>query len=355
MIRPSFIHTIKRLHTEQTSRISAMPIVILMPHSACNCRCIMCDIWKGNHNLKQLTYEDVEKLILSLRKLGTRQVLFSGGEALLHPAFFQLCALLKKEGLHLTLLSTGITLKKHALPVTEFIDDLIVSLDGDEATHDRIRNIPGAYQKLADGITAIRQVNPAFPISARTVIHQLNYRVWPEIINSAKKLGLNSISFLPADVSSEAFNRATPWEEERKGEVAVPEAELEELLVVTEQIILNFGSEIDRHFISESRNKLRGIVQYYSAIYGQAIYPEKKCNAPWVSAVVEPDGSVRSCFFHPVIGNIHQQSLTEVLNSKEALDFRRQLDMDKNETCKRCVCSLYLPAWVNPGKKMHAS
>ncbi len=48
----------------------------------------MCDIWKGNHNLKQLTIEDVEGLMTTLHRLGTRQVLMSGGEALLNPNFF---------------------------------------------------------------------------------------------------------------------------------------------------------------------------------------------------------------------------------------------------------------------------
>ena len=51
----SLTHTYKRYRTLQTHRISALPVVILMPHSACNCRCVMCDIWKDNKNLKQLT------------------------------------------------------------------------------------------------------------------------------------------------------------------------------------------------------------------------------------------------------------------------------------------------------------
>jgi hypothetical protein len=53
-------HTFQRYRTLQTNRISALPIVILMPHSACNCQCVMCDIWKGNKNLKQLTEKDVK-------------------------------------------------------------------------------------------------------------------------------------------------------------------------------------------------------------------------------------------------------------------------------------------------------
>src|ERR1700748_3466656 len=93
----------KRYRTLQTHRISALPIVILMPHSACNCRCVMCDIWKDNKNLKQLTEEDVKGLMASLKQLGTKQVVMSGGEALLNANFFRLCELLKNEGINVTL------------------------------------------------------------------------------------------------------------------------------------------------------------------------------------------------------------------------------------------------------------
>ena len=88
MLNQSITHTWKRFRTLRTHRITALPIVILMPHSACNCRCVMCDIWKGNRDLKQLTKEDIAGLLSSLGKFGTRQVVMSGGEALLNPNFF---------------------------------------------------------------------------------------------------------------------------------------------------------------------------------------------------------------------------------------------------------------------------
>src|SRR6478752_5023601 len=110
----SLYQTYNRFLTLQTDKISSLPIVILMPHSACNCRCVMCDIWKGNSHLQQLSEKDVEKLLSALKKFGTQQVVMSGGEALLHGNFFRLCELLRKEGISVSLLSTGIALKKNA-------------------------------------------------------------------------------------------------------------------------------------------------------------------------------------------------------------------------------------------------
>src|SRR5215510_1152907 len=114
MFAQSLYQTFKRYRTLQTHRVSSLPIVILMPHSACNCRCVMCDIWKDNKNLKQLTENDIKDLLVSLRSLGTQQVLMSGGEALLNPNFFRFCEILQKQKIMVSLLSTGVTLKKNA-------------------------------------------------------------------------------------------------------------------------------------------------------------------------------------------------------------------------------------------------
>src|SRR4249920_3211928 len=109
----SIYETYNRFRSLQTDRITSLPIVILMPHSSCNCRCVMCDIWKGNHNLKQLKEADIRGLLDALKKYQTKQVVMSGGEALLNPDFFRFCELLKQLGIKISLLSTGLTIKKN--------------------------------------------------------------------------------------------------------------------------------------------------------------------------------------------------------------------------------------------------
>ncbi|MFL5774453.1 MAG: radical SAM protein [Flavisolibacter sp.] len=338
----SLYHTFQRYRTLRTHRITALPIVILMPHSACNCRCVMCDIWKGNRNLKQLNESDIVPLLSAFKKYGTRQVVMSGGEALLNPDFFKLCALLKEHDICITLLSTGITLKQNADQLIQFTDDVIVSIDGPKPVHDFIRNINGAFEKLESGVKEIRARKASFIITGRSVIHRLNYKFLPETIAAAKEIGLQSISFLPADTTSSAFNRETQWTEERQSEIVLREEDLDQLDQIIEDIIRDNATDFVNHFIVESPGKMRNIVQFYRAVHGQASFPYKKCNAPWVSAVIEPDGSVRPCFFHNSIGNIREHSLDEILNGNAAMQFRKQLDMDNNDTCRKCVCSLNL-------------
>ncbi len=216
----------------------------------------MCDIWKGNHNLKKLEENDVLGLLSAFKKFDTQRVVMSGGEALLNPGFFRFCEILKKEGIKISLLSTGLTIQKHADKLVKWVDDIIVSLDGDGSLHDSIRNIPGAFDKLKEGIQSVRDLNPQFQISGRCVIQRCNFRNWSGIIETANEIGLNSISFLPADISSSAFNREKPWDEDRRKEICLAESDLEDMKKIISEILIRFADEIKNRFISESPQKL---------------------------------------------------------------------------------------------------
>jgi MoaA/NifB/PqqE/SkfB family radical SAM enzyme len=113
-------------------------------------------------------------------------------------------------------------------------------------------------------------------------------------------------------------------------------------------LFINYKSYFTTRFIAESMEKIQNIYFYYSSFYGLNELPYKKCNAPWVSTVVEADGTVRPCFFHEAYGNIKTGSLDKIINSQSAIDFRKNLDMEKNETCMKCVCFLNL----SPGVKV---
>jgi Fe-coproporphyrin III synthase len=336
------IHTLKRYRTLRSHRISVLPIAILMPHSACNCRCVMCDIWKGNKNSKQLEIKDIEGILTSLKKLDTRRVVMSGGEALLNPNFFRFCEMMHDQNIKVTLLSTGLTLKRNAESIVKHVDEVILSLDGDEELHDRIRNVKGAFAAMKDGILAIKQLDPYFPVSARCVIHNYNFKRWDKIIIAAKSIGFDRVSFLPADVSTTAFNREQVWDVSRQEDILIKKEDLPMLQDMINTLYHGFNSMFESGFIAESKQKIQKIHQYYSAHHKLTSFPEKKCNAPWVSAVVEADGSVRPCFFHDTLGSIKENSLEEILNNSNAHSYRKNLDTQKNTTCVKCVCYLNL-------------
>jgi Fe-coproporphyrin III synthase len=332
----------QRYRTLQTGRLHTMPIAILMPHSACNCRCIMCDIWKENSHKKQFDENVLHGILTSLRKLKTQLVVLSGGEALMHPKLFDFCELIRAEGIRISILSSGLLLERHAQAIVDHTDEVIVSLDGPEYLHNQIRNIPDAYQKLRMGVRAIKKIKPGFAISGRCVIQQLNFQDLPAIITSAKEIPLDRISFLGADISSVAFNRPEEWNDEKKQEILLKPDHLAFFKKILEQVFIDFKNDFASGFIVESPDGLRRIHNYYTTRIEGKDFTAPFCTAPWVSAVVEADGVVRPCYFHEPYGNLSQGTLHDILNSEQAISFRKKLDIENNPVCKNCVCSLNL-------------
>jgi Fe-coproporphyrin III synthase len=323
----------------QSQRVTHLPVLVIHAHSSCNCRCVMCDIWKTKES-RAFCSSDLEPHLASIRRLKVSWVVFSGGEPLLNLELPSLCALLRRENLRLSLLTTGLLLGKYAAQVVESFDDVIVSLDGPAPVHDAIRRVDKAFALLQTGVGAIKQLRSVFPITARTTVQKANHRHLRETVGAAKSLGLTGISFLAADLTSEAFNRPVAWPVERQGEVALSPEELKELEAEIDSLIDEHSQDIKNGYISESPDKLRRIVRHFRAHLGMDSSESPQCNAPWTSAVIETDGTVRPCFFHRPVGNIHKFSLEEVINGEEALAFRSALDIPNNPTCNRCVCSL---------------
>jgi len=319
--------------------VNSLPVLVVHAHSSCNCRCLMCDIWRTSPG-KALEARELEPHLESIRRLGVRWVVFSGGEPLMNPELPQLCAMLRKERIRLTLLTTGLLLGKYADQVAASFDDVIVSLDGPPPVHDTIRRVAGAFALLQSGVKALRERRANFQITARTVVQKANHASLRETARTARSLKLNAISFLAADLTSTAFNRPLVWPVARQEEVGLSAMELHALESEIDLLIQESSREWEAGFLSEAPDKLRRIAHHFSAQLGLRKGESPVCNAPWVSAVVETDGTVRPCFFHAPIGNLHEHSLGSIINGKAAREFRAELDIPNNPICNRCVCSL---------------
>lgn len=316
--------------------IHSLPVLVLHPHARCNCRCVMCDIWKETAH-SEIGVEELAAHLADIEKLSVRWVVFSGGEPLMHSDLFRLADMLRAKNIRVTLLSTGLLLKRYAEQIATRIDDVIVSLDGPPHIHDQIRRVPGAFLQLEQGVRAIHKLNPRYSISARCTIQKSNHG-WPsETARIAHGLGLSSISFLAADLTSEAFNRAQPWEAGRQASVALT---IEEVTTLEKDLYTLDRDWYGSGFVAESAEKLARIGRHFRAQLGLCPPEAPRCNAPWVSAVVEANGTVRPCFFHPSIGSLKSHTLLQVLNGFEAQQFRATLDVASNAVCSRCVCSL---------------
>jgi MoaA/NifB/PqqE/SkfB family radical SAM enzyme len=259
--------------------------------------------------------------------------------------------MLREEGIRVTLLTAGLLLEAQAETVASAVDDVIVSLDGPPSLHNRIRRVPRAFERLAAGVQELKRLRPDILISGRCTVQKLNHCSLRATAVSARDIGLNSISFLAADVSSSAFNRHSVPPSGRPEQVALNASEVEALAQEVQRLVREHSCDLDSGFIAESPAKLDRIVQHFRARLGQSKAVAPRCNAPWVSTVIEADGYVRPCFFHPPFGNTRHGALLEILNGPEALRFRKTLDVATDPICQRCVCSLYIPnpAMLNAG------
>jgi len=323
--------------------ITRLPILILYPHNRCNCRCTMCDIWKITTR-EEITVDDIQQWLPQWQKLGVQRILLSGGEPLLHSQLREICIILRHAGIGISVHSTGLLLERDADLLAAFVDDVVVSLDGPEEIHNQVRNIPNAFGKMARGLSTLRSVAPTLGLSARSTVHRANYPHMRRTVAAARQLGVERISFLAVDVATDAFNRAEGWDDEKIGDIALRADDLPRLAAELDTLEREHGDDFARGFIVESPEKLRRrLLQYYTALQGQGELPPVQCNAPWVSSVIETDGTVRPCFFQPPLGNLHEAgSLEAILNSPEAIQWRRGLDTRRDAICRQCVCSLTL-------------
>jgi len=325
-------------------RIQSLPVLVLDVYSRCNCRCVMCDIWKRDA-ARELSFENLSRQLPSIGRLGVEWVVLTGGEPLMHPDLFRLCDPLRRRGIRITLLTTGLLLERFAQQVAANIDDIIVSLDGPREIHNRIRRVKNAFELLAAGIRAIRSRNPRFPIAARSTVQRANCAFLSETVAAARELGCDSISFLAADTHSSAFDHHAPLN--NLDEIRLSPEDIASLSAEIERVI--DSGECGR-FVAETPEKLRRIADHARWALGMDDPVAPRCNAPWVSAVMDGEGFVRPCFFHPPIGRAGASDpLDVVLNGPEALAFRGALNIAENPVCRRCVCSLNYRATAQKG------
>ncbi|MCC7445872.1 MAG: radical SAM protein [Anaerolineae bacterium] len=327
-----------------SDRLRALPLVVLYITDGCNSRCVTCDIWKLPRRNMDMAL--VERLAAEFPKLGVRQVVLSGGEAMQHPEWPRIAQLFRAAGAKVILLTNGIALKKQAEQVIETIDTLTVSLDG--ATPETYRAIRGvdALPVILEGITVIAAAGVT--VTTRTTVQRANFRELPQIVEVAKQAGVRQISFLPVDVSnSVAFGPRFDANGVPLAAIHAPPGpalarndlpEFEKVLDCLDEL---YAEDFSTGRIAESPEKLRRLHHYFAAVHGLEPFDGPRCNAPHISTVIEVDGTLRPCYFLPEMGKLEDRPLSAAINTPRALELRKAYRMGERDECERCVCPLY--------------
>jgi Fe-coproporphyrin III synthase len=318
-----------------------LPLITLYLTERCNSRCVTCDYWR--HGRVDMNLESVTQLLPSLVQLQTRVVLISGGEPLLNPEWADIAQLLKENGLQLWLLTSGLSLAKHARRASQLFHAITVSLDGtDRATYTAIRGLD-AFDKVCAGIQAA--ATAGVPVSVRVTLQQANFRQLPEFVELARRVGARQISFLAVDVANpHAFGRV----DEFRTNLALSAQDLPELEQILSGMERDYADDFKSGFIAESPSRLRRVHQYFAAVCGLGSYPPVRCNAPEVSAVINAKRQVSPCFFIPGPPEVAwHDDLEAVLNGDSMMALRDEIRSGLRPECATCVCSL----WRDPDSR----
>lgn len=324
--------------------LERLPLVTLYLSERCNSRCITCDYWR--HGVADMGLDSVRRLLPDLARLHTQVALISGGEPLLNPEWPQIAELLRRQGLKLWLLTSGLSLAKHARRVAALFEAITVSLDGtDAATYAAIRGLD-AFDKVCEGICAAADNGSA--VSVRVTLQRANYRQLPKFVHLARELGVHQVSFLAVDVANpHAFARRDDF----SSDLALQPEDLPVLAAILDQLEQEHAGAFRSGLIADSPRRLRRIHQYFSAVCGLGDYPPVRCNVFEYSAVIGPTARVSPCFFIPgPAGAVWRNDLEGVLNHPAMRALRAEIRSGSRPECARCVCSL----WRDPDHRSDA-
>ena len=322
----------------RTHRTWALPILLYAPTFRCNSRCASCDYWRSD-GANDLGRDEVAALSRELPALRTKLVVFTGGEPLVREDVFDLADLFLAQGATLHLLTSGLALERHARAVADRFAAVTVSLDGHtRELYREVRGVDG-LEAVERGVRRLKQLRPDLPVRARATLHRKNFHAVSALVDKAASMGLDQISFLTADVGPSTFGRSALSVAPAAHALLLDATEVDEFERVIDKALVSHAAAFRDGRVAERGDRLRKLAGYYRAHRDRTPFPRVECNAPWASAVVEADGTVRPCFFQPAVGSIREKPLKAILDD-EMVRFRRGLDVGCDATCQRCVCSL---------------
>lgn len=172
----------------ERSPIPSLRYLLLNITNKCNLACKHC--YLGRSGNIDIDVHQFEKTISQFESMGGLKLMISGGEPLMHPGFWELMEVLPSYELRKVILTNGTLLgKKEARKISEYIDEVQVSIDG-ICSHDILRGV-GSYEKAMRGVINLQ--SSGIPVSIATMAHKYNAEEFDEM----QKLfsGMNIISW----------------------------------------------------------------------------------------------------------------------------------------------------------------
>jgi MoaA/NifB/PqqE/SkfB family radical SAM enzyme len=305
-------------------------LLVLAVSDRCDQRCAHCSIWMGGSARPALTADEQLTVVEQAIQAGVEEMLLTGGEPLLAPHLCRIAERLKQAGVRVLLATNGLRLRTHAAWIGALVDEVYVSLDGGTApTADALRGV-GTLQHVARGVASLRELQRRPLLVARSTLSARNLHEFAAIVETARGLGFDHVSFLPLDAASSAFG-ARP---QQRAPLVPSVTQIGSLLAEIERLDRQ-GAFADG-YVLESAEKLRRLAGHLRASAGEQAFVRPECDAPWWSSVVDADGSLRPCFFHDPVGDVRAGLVATRGGGEYAASLRAI--RGRNPVCDRCVC-----------------
>jgi radical SAM protein with 4Fe4S-binding SPASM domain len=127
---------------------------------ACNLRCGHCGSRAGTARRHELSTQECLDVVRQLAELGTREVSLIGGEAYLRRDWLTIVEAITDAGMHCGLQTGGRALTEEKLRQAfgAGLRAIGVSIDGPPPVHDKLRGVPGSYQRALNAVRFARNV-----------------------------------------------------------------------------------------------------------------------------------------------------------------------------------------------------
>ncbi|MCL5072830.1 MAG: radical SAM protein, partial [Actinobacteria bacterium] len=174
--------------------------VIFNVTDRCNLRCKHCYASYYKRDAKEMSTEQIKKLLNDLKVNGCLRINFCGGEPLLRPDIKELIDYAKSIGLSVDLTSNGVLVPKRIEDI-KGIKCLTISLDGRQEHHDLLRG-KGSWEKAMEAIKIARK--NGIDVRVNMVLHKFNLDDIDYMISLAKKNNFKiHISLAISNISGE--------------------------------------------------------------------------------------------------------------------------------------------------------
>ncbi len=162
----------------------------------CNLRCAHCYSASGPDRADELDLRVVLAALERLRGEGYSQLSLSGGEPTLYKDLPELLAQAKQLGWRTSVVTNGLTVASRRFEQSApSMDVVAVSLDGGEATHDRLRGRDGSFRKALENLAALKTMVPVVAVATcvtRDVLAEL-----PELHALLGSIGVDVMQLRP--------------------------------------------------------------------------------------------------------------------------------------------------------------